>query len=315
MTLRDDAARTRARTETGTSFLVEAAAGTGKTTTLISRILTLVLEREIPLGRIAAMTFTEKAAGEMKTKLRQELEKAAASGTERAARARRAVLELESAEVSTIHSFCARLLRERPVEAGVDPDFVAGDELLASDLADEAFDGWFDREARRAGSPVAAALLAGAEPEGIRQLAVRLYDDRLVLDRATLPTDAFDEVRGLARGLLGSYEPLLSSLPSKKDEKKRQRIGEVLSELRRLVGLPDGDLPAADPDLSIDLRGSWPEEVKERISSSRRTVARLEALLPALPFVPALTALVTEIRSSFFRAVEEAKSARGVLDF
>ncbi len=317
MSLRDDADRTRAATETSSSFLVEASAGTGKTTTLVDRICCLVLDRRVPLGRIAAMTFTEKAAGEMKTRLRVALDEArnAATSPERKALAERARFDLEAAEISTIHSFCARLLRERPVEAGIDPDFASGDELLAADLAEEAFAAWFDREARRAEGPVADALRAGADPAALHDLATALYAERLVLDRSTLPADGAGEVRDAGRRLLGTYEPLVILLSSKKDEKKRERVLEVLGELRTLLRLGGDELAAFRPDLSIDLRGNWPPEVKDAISSSREDVARLDALLPALPFVPKLTALVAEIRESFFREIEDAKEQRGILDF
>ena len=78
------------------------------------------------VGEIVAVTFTEKAAGELKLRLREALDRAraAARGRRRARRASNdALTRLEEAHVSTIHGFCADLLRERPVEAGVDPLF------------------------------------------------------------------------------------------------------------------------------------------------------------------------------------------------
>jgi ATP-dependent helicase/nuclease subunit A len=315
--LADDADRTRAAKETSSSFLVEASAGTGKTRTLIERIRCLVIDRGVPLGRIAAMTFTEKAAGEMKTRLRLAIEEArnAPEDSERRSRAERARIDLDVAEISTIHSFCARLLRERPVEAGVDPDFASGDELLAADLAEEAFAAWFDREARRAEGPVADALRAGAHPAALHDLATELYEERLVLDRATLPADAAGEIRELCRRLLGTYGPLVSLLSSKEEEKRKERVLEVLGGLKTLLGLPDDELPAFRPDLSIELRGRWPQEVKDVISSSRDDIALLDGLLCSLPLVPTLTALVGQIRESFFPEIEAMKRQRGILDF
>jgi ATP-dependent helicase/nuclease subunit A len=317
VTPRDAAARTRAETDATASLLVEASAGTGKTTTLIRRMVQLVVDEGIPLREIAAMTFTEKAAGEMKTRLRRRLDDVRATRltTAQKERAERAVFDLDAAEVSTIHSFCARLLRERPVEAGVDPDFVAGDELLATDLAEEVFRDWFDRAARIEPGPVADALRAGVSPDGLRALALELYEKRLPLADATLPSDPADEVRDAVRSLISTYEPLPGRLPSKKDEKKRRRVEEVLSELRRILRLPDDRLGTASADLKIALHGTWPEQVKKTIESSRAALSLLEGLVSSLPLVPKLTALVEEIRSSFFSAIDAAKRRDGLLDF
>jgi ATP-dependent helicase/nuclease subunit A len=317
VTPRDAAARARAETDATASILVEASAGTGKTTTLIRRMVHLVVDEGVPLREIAAMTFTEKAAGEMKTRLRRELDDLRAKKLTdmQKERAERAVFDLDAAEVSTIHSFCARLLRERPVEAGVDPDFVAGDELLATDLAEDVFRDWFDRAARIEPGPVVDALRAGVSPAALRALALELYEKRLPLADATFPSDPADEVRDAVRGLISKYEPLPGLLPSKKDEKKRRRVEEVLSELRRTLRLPDDRLGAASADLKIALHGKWPEEVKVAIESSRATLSLLEGLVSSLPLVPKLTALVAEIRSSFFSAIDAAKRRDGLLDF
>ena len=317
MTHRDDGHRARARSDAGSSLIVEASAGTGKTTTLISRIVHLVVEEGFPLREIAAMTFTEKAAGDMKTKLRGALDEVLAKRPEgdRKVRAERATFDLDAAEVSTIHSFCARLLRERPVEAGVDPDFVAGDELLASDLAAEVYRDWFDAAARRDPGPVPAALRAGATPQAIRDLAFELHDHRLLLAEAELPTDPGNEIRELAGRLRATYERILPSLSSKENAKRQTRVEEVLEELRIFSTANDEALRGAAPSLKIDLHGKWPEEVKETVLDSRPDVKTLEDLLSAFPFVPILTSLVEEIRTSFFAVVHAAKRRDGLLDF
>src|SRR5436189_2438630 len=109
---------------TDRNVLVEAAAGTGKTTTLIAAIIDVIVRGIARVPEIAALTFTEKAAGELKLRLRSELERARANASSDAlARIDAALLDLEEARVSTIHTFCADLLRERPVEARVDPAF------------------------------------------------------------------------------------------------------------------------------------------------------------------------------------------------
>ena len=158
--LLDSPARRRIREDLDHTLVIEAAAGTGKTTELVARIIALV-RRGHGLERILAVTFTDKAAGEMKLRLRAELEKArtAASGDEHD-RFTVALSRLEVAQIGTIHSLCGDLLRERPVEARVDPLFevAAGD--AAGRLFDQAFDAWFQR-------------IVADPPEGIRRMLRR----------------------------------------------------------------------------------------------------------------------------------------------
>ena len=115
-------------------MLVEAAAGTGKTTAMIDRIVELLARGE-EISRIAAVTFTRKAAAQMRDRLRIVLDReiAAEERPENVRRdLRRARDSMDRAFVATIHSFCSRLLRERPIEAGLDPAF---EELEEDDLA------------------------------------------------------------------------------------------------------------------------------------------------------------------------------------
>jgi ATP-dependent helicase/nuclease subunit A len=106
------------------SRVTEASAGSGKTTELIGSIIT-VLKSGASISGVVAVTFTHAAAGEMKLRLRQELETCCNAETDPAIRARLAssLERLEEAFVGTIHSFCAQLLHQRPVEAGIDPNF------------------------------------------------------------------------------------------------------------------------------------------------------------------------------------------------
>ena len=98
------------------------------------------------MGGLVAVTFTEKAAGELKLRLRQELENERSRATlpaEERAALEAALRSLEEAQISTIHGFCADLLKEYPVEAGVDPLFVVLTEDQARRRYDEAFASWF----------------------------------------------------------------------------------------------------------------------------------------------------------------------------
>jgi len=154
----DDEARRLIHEAIDDTLVVEAAAGTGKTTALVERIVRVIETGRADVRQIVAVTFTEKAAGELKLRLRRRLEEArgAAAEPEAAARLDAAVQHLEEAHVSTIHGFCAELLRSRAVEAGIDPLFRVLTEGQATRLFDEAFDAWFQ-----------AAL--DDPPEGVRR--------------------------------------------------------------------------------------------------------------------------------------------------
>ena len=113
----DEAIRARVRTDFATTLVLEAGAGTGKTTVLVDRLVNLVVSGTATLDRIVAITFTEAAAGELKMRLRDALERRLGSAsTAEAALLSRALIDLERANVSTIHAFAAALLRERPFE-------------------------------------------------------------------------------------------------------------------------------------------------------------------------------------------------------
>ncbi|MEO6603312.1 MAG: UvrD-helicase domain-containing protein, partial [Polyangiaceae bacterium] len=143
----DARAREMIKSELSTTLVVEAAAGTGKTTALISRIVAVIRSGQTTLDQVVSVTFTEKAAGEMKLRLRTELDRARHDATDAEPRAHleQALAALEVAHINTIHGFCADLLRERPVDAGIDPQFAVLDEAAAEALLQEAFRNWFER--------------------------------------------------------------------------------------------------------------------------------------------------------------------------
>src|ERR1051325_8118142 len=138
----DAAARTRIRESLDESLIVEAAAGTGKTTELIQRIVAVLRSGRTTVNKIVAVTFTRKAAGELRLRLRVELDRARVAAKDRN---EIRVLEdplarLEEAHLGTIHSFCAEILRQRPVEADLAPGFEEIDEAQSLRLYSHAFD-------------------------------------------------------------------------------------------------------------------------------------------------------------------------------
>jgi ATP-dependent helicase/nuclease subunit A len=138
----DQADRDRILTDLDTTLLVEAGAGSGKTTSLVGRLLALI-QSGVRVDQIAAITFTNKAADEMKARFRLALEQtyreASLAGSGSGAggsaadvavseRLSEALGNLDLISIGTIHAFCGSLLRERPIEAGLDPSFEELDE-------------------------------------------------------------------------------------------------------------------------------------------------------------------------------------------
>ncbi|MEZ5400263.1 MAG: UvrD-helicase domain-containing protein [Bryobacteraceae bacterium] len=156
----DEQARRRIRESLDESLIVEAAAGTGKTSELVHRIVNVLAAGRTRVEKIAAVTFTHKAAGELKLRLRQGLDRRRneASG-ETAANLEDALARLEEATIGTIHSFCAQILRERPVEARVDPAFVEMPETEADRIFNRAFRRWIQGRLNAAAPGLRRALI------------------------------------------------------------------------------------------------------------------------------------------------------------
>jgi len=155
----DADARSIIRTRLDATLLVEAAAGTGKTSELVKRIVAVLAHGRAAVDQIVAVTFTEKAAGELKLRLRAGLEEARhspAAGSAERGYLEHALARLEEARVSTIHGFCADLLRERPVEARIDPQFQVLTEPEAERLFRAAFARWLEEQLQ-------------APPDGVRR--------------------------------------------------------------------------------------------------------------------------------------------------
>jgi ATP-dependent exoDNAse (exonuclease V) beta subunit len=151
----DAEARRRIAEDLDATFVVEAAAGTGKTTALVSRIVGLLRSGRASAPSLVATTFTEKAAGELALRTREALEAAvlaieaspaedaSATRVERA-RLERAIAELELARIGTIHGLATDLLREHPIEAGLDPSFRVLAEDESAELLDRVVTRWLE---------------------------------------------------------------------------------------------------------------------------------------------------------------------------
>ncbi len=127
----DAKAREKIRTVLDRTFLIEAGAGSGKTKSLVDRMLALLKHGHCRIETLAAVTFTRKAAAELRGRFQTELERAVKQETDQTIglRLKEALQNLEQCYIGTIHSFCARILRERPVEIALDPEFKEMEEI------------------------------------------------------------------------------------------------------------------------------------------------------------------------------------------
>ena len=186
----------------GDSMALTSGAGCGKTLVLARRFTTLLLragagEDESPFEKFVALTFTDKAALEMIARVRGVLTDALAGSRSADDRARLAdwIAELPAAHISTIHSFCASLLRRYAVEAGVDPGFaVQADDLLAAQMRSEAAERAI-LAAVEAGDEATSDLLVRGSADGLTQDIRTLLDRRIAWAR----TDFSDIEATLAR--------------------------------------------------------------------------------------------------------------------
>ncbi len=154
---------------------VSAGAGTGKTAVLVERVVRAVCDRGLDVDSILVITYTRRAAGELRTRIR-----AALAGRGRHDLAR----ELDGAWISTIHGFCARLLRAYPLAAGLDPRFRELDEAQAAVLRSEAF------------GEALAEFCAGDDPQRLELLAT-YGSDRL----RRMLTSVYETLRAAGREL------------------------------------------------------------------------------------------------------------------
>ena len=325
----DDAARERARRDHGTSLVLEAGAGTGKTTLLVERIEAMLLTGAARLEEIAAVTFTENAAATMKLRLRERLERARVSESLRElerARAAAALDVLERASVSTIHALCAQILQERPLECGVLPGFRMADEAQTDAIFMDTWEEWLGERLAGGDDVLLDALDRGIPLEGdgwgertsLRGLARKLVEQR---DLVPLAGDGAFDLAAAERELVdqGALAARLAA---------QARAGDLLAaRLDRLAEFAQASRFLSGPDKlahllrlesipsNIGFKPHWPSP--ERLAEGRKiaawtkeAVARWSAALGA-----DLHGRLVRALEGVVRIYDRRKAERGVLDF
>lgn len=317
------------------TLVVEAAAGTGKTTALVGRILGLLRSGRATLASLVSVTFTEKAASEMKFRLRGEIERALAQNPseEDTKNLRRARHELEVARISTIHGLCAELLRERPIEARVDPLFTVASEDETELLFSEAFERWFHDILEDPPEGIRRVLRRrnkDSRGEGPRDLlrnaAYRLVDQRdfdgawerrefareAELDQVVLELQGLGDLAPLASDQhylavhLQNVQRAMDELNRREQVRARDYDG-LESELRAVLKLRSWNWAGRGRDYAPGLTRADVIARRDRVKAKLETVLELADADLASRLHADLSPLV--------RQYEELKNQRGLIDF
>ncbi len=338
----DRDARESAETSFDRNVVVVAGAGTGKTTLLVNRLVHLLMKEPgpVPITQVVALTFTNKAANEMKVRLRERLAvltcpegdsirpgdggvvscaglraRYGLSVDEIAARAQEALNDVEKAQIGTLHSFAAHLLRLHPLESAVDPDFKEDDGLRFEEQFTAAWDCWLNEELSRTGQfhDLWRSVLSSTTLEAVRTLGRSLCSElvdlsalqRQLASAAVTPAVSqwIQHMGGRANQLMEVYE-----------RPKRRKVEHMLAataSLMRLVaekGLPGRkDLTAAEQewinkDLGSAVDGWGKGDFKEAaalIQTARQLLSVDHAVLNDLLIL--LVPLAQNIRETFAR--------------
>jgi ATP-dependent helicase/nuclease subunit A len=257
--------RVKIATDLDTTLFVEAGAGSGKTTALVDRIAALV-NSGVELEHIAAITFTEKAAAELRQRVRERLEDDLRDHANR--RSRRALDQLDSAAISTLHAFAQRILFEHPIEAGLPPGVEVLDELGSQVDFDDRWESFLPT---LLGNAAAAAPLLAGDVLGISLAALRsmaqqfennwdLLRSRLSIDPAPISIDVSSFAHRLTEMATQRHEALddtdkmvdrLDDVARLGDALRRTAGDTSLSEVDRIVDLAEL-LAAPTPKLATD---------------------------------------------------------------
>ena len=292
------------RRREGDLFL-DAGAGSGKTSVLVERFARGVLEDGLDPAAILTITFTEKAAAEMRERIRERLRELDALEAARA---------IEGAFISTIHGFCARVLRTHALAVGIDPGFTVLNELESGRLADAAFEAALTHLAEDA--PGALELIAGYGRWDLRGAIEALHD----------------ELR--SRGESPPRLPPIAPAPEIEPIRDRlQATAEaVLGELRvldepspRVLQAIDGLLRVSELELSEDV---WPGDLDTlrlprgngAALGTPACVAYTDALMAlreiaAHRWAERAYPLLAQLLEEFARRYAQLKHEQGGLDF
>lgn len=301
----------QAITSRGSNLLVAAAAGSGKTSVLVERIIRRIMDESDPVGvdELLVVTFTNAAAAEMRHRISEALRKALKEKPQ-SAHLRKQLALLQRASITTIHSFCLGLLRQYYYLVELDPDFRIADqmegELLRQDILEEMLEEWYERDPDF--QRLADLMLDGQDDQILVGLLLRLYefsrsnpDPRGWLEEAagmfaTAPTKSMDGLKWT--------KSILQSL--------RWELQGLEGKLRRAVLLaasPEG--PAAYvPLLEAEAAG-----LERAVAACRQGWAETEQAVRGISFarLPSVKDVDPDLKEQVQGLRNEVKKALGEL--
>jgi ATP-dependent exoDNAse (exonuclease V) beta subunit len=297
----DQPARHLIATALDRTLFVEAGAGSGKSTALVGRVLALVVEGGIPLKHIAAITFTEKAAAELRDRIRQRLEEEVAATTDslRAARCTEAIDQLDGAAIGTLHGFAQRILAEHPIEVELPPRLEILDEVSSDVQFEQRWSAWFDHLLADPAMERTLLLLfaTGIKPDALRALALE-FDRNWDLVRERVPEAAPEppRVHDRLEAALAAIDAVCAQVSAcaDADDRLAVRLGEIAAHAARLRAVADeldllDELSRADdpkpPSFKVGnygRKGNWSCDLKALQAEVREAGEQLEAVKGAV---------------------------------
>ncbi|MBD3179201.1 MAG: AAA family ATPase [Candidatus Latescibacteria bacterium] len=340
----DQEQRERAVEDTDRSLCLEAGAGTGKTTLLVKRYISIIREGKAACPGIVAITFTEAAASEMKERIRRKLaamlqadsmdpEYSPGSETipdEVELRFRDAIRQIEAAPVTTIHSFSSSVIRDYPVEAGIDPDFNMLNEVEQNLFLDDCWNDYLAQSGPSFESTIGSFLRIGGSLGKLAELAGRYYHSRFERNvtwfgkderepRTTKEAGSRESFYDLFRSFTEKLEKMASRHCVDEGDLGKRDIGKLREHLETASGLNrvrrEEYLLGVKISSSSGARSKWnPDEISDRQKELRGELAGRQEEYRCR-YMDSLRDQLEEIFCGYLDFVEERKREEGTLDF
>jgi len=251
--LRDQPARDIIVQDLDANLLVEAGAGSGKTHEMAQRILALIKDGERKIGEIVAITFTKKAANELRERIRKTLKEDYEESREKLQKD--ALDHIHECFIGTIHSFCGKILRERPIEAGIDPGFEEIDDAKDQMLLHNTWETYVtqaDDNDKRILNLMDTFSVRQDSAQSFLQTVCAHQDVNFQLpdEDVIKPEETFDEIRKVLKEAYDLVSAYYSAIPDDviKGRSKPDGLQKSMMRFRKkvrgtkLAGLPDKTL-------------------------------------------------------------------------